>query len=521
MVGKQMKRRILSVFLLLALVLPLLCACDPHNSGEDTVPDTTGTDETGAVSDDILLSEGGEASYVIVIPFRYQTYEQECAAALNNGLKNQWGVRFTIKTDFVSGTSESFKRQEKEIVLGACEGITDRSGELGDYDYLIRREEERIIVTAKSTYGYTAAFRELYSHIEKNEEGNMVYHSGSEILHRSGDEEVFFDVENKTDLIGICYSTWFNPIINGAKVVNGKPAPADISRILAGEQEWGGLYEFHYWGEPALGYYRSDDKAVIRTHMTQLAEAGIDYIIVDNTNASLSWKQSSYWNEMVDEPCTALLDVIAAMRAEGLDTPYVLMWCSTANGWDVVDEIYNRFYTKDKYKPLFVYWSGKPFFLTNSIPSEKRNDIVFRRQWGLMSEAETKSTWSFLNTDPSFVTYGANGKPEQVCVNVAHQQTYMSLAETATGRRGGRTMWECWQTAFRVHPKFITITWWNEWAAQRFEDNKFVDNYNEEYSRDIEPMKGGHGDTYYQWMKQYIAAYKAGAECPRLVEADG
>ncbi len=91
----------------------------------------------------------------------------------------------------------------------------------------------------------------------------------------------------------------------------------------------------------------------------------------------------------------------------------------------------------------------------------------------------------------------------------------------AIGRRGGLTFWEQWQTAFNARPKVVTITWWNEWAAQRFivdGKTKFVDNYNREYSRDIEPMEGGHGDLYYRWMKQYIEAYKSGAACPKLVE---
>ena len=32
-------------------------------------------------------------------------------------------------------------------------------------------------------------------------------------------------------------------------------------------------------------------------------------------------------------------------------------------------------------------------------------------------------------------------------------------------------------------------------------------------------MEGGHGDQYYQWMKEYIRAYRALEECPVLVEA--
>ena len=92
----------------------------------------------------------------------------------------------------------------------------------------------------------------------------------------------------------------------------------------------------------------------------------------------------------------------------------------------------------------------------------------------------------------------------------------MSDPSNALGREGGCTFWHQWQNAFESRPKVVTVTWWNEWIAQRFEDNKFVDNYSEEYSRDIEPMEGGHGSKYYDWMKEYIAAYKSHSECPEL-----
>ena len=93
---------------------------------------------------------------------------------------------------------------------------------------------------------------------------------------------------------------------------------------------------------------------------------------------------------------------------------------------------------------------------------------------------------------------------------------------TAHGRNGG-IFWYCqWYYAFEVHPKVVGLTWWNEWTAQRYEISPgkfiFTDAYNQEYSRDIEPMEGGHGDQYYQWLKQYIAHYKAGLDCPVLVE---
>ena len=73
-----------------------------------------------------------------------------------------------------------------------------------------------------------------------------------------------------------------------------------------------------------------------------------------------------------------------------------------------------------------------------------------------------------------------------------------------------------------MRPKIVGVAWWNEWAAQRLEVEPgkyiFTDTYNQEYSRDIEPMEGGHGALYYEWLCSYISAYKGGAECPLLVE---
>ena len=514
-----MKKRILITLGILLLAILTFTAFSCGNTENAATTDSTSAEEPP--SDTFFyLTENGKPAYIILRRESEDCPEQDETGSriLKETLKSKFGFDFRTVSDYEDEKLGISGRREKEIVIGVCNGIEDRSGELGEFDFLIKPYGHKILIQATNNYSMTKAIQKFCSMIEKTREGDIMIELGREILHHNELDGLYFDVEDKTDLIGICYSTWFNPIIDGAKKVNGVPQPSDITKILNGEQDWGGIYEFHYWGEPALGYYRSDDKEVIRTHMTQIAEAGIDYIIIDNTNAQLAWQSSSYWNDMVDEPCTVLLDTIVEMRKEGLKTPYVVMWCSTANGWDVVDYLYDEFYTKDKYSTCFVYWSGKPFFLTNTDPAEKRNNITYRRQWGLLTKEETRSCWSFLNREPDYVTYGSDGKPEQCCVNAAHQATYMSLADTATGRRGGLTMWECWENAFRYHPKFITITWWNEWAAQRFEGNKFVDNYNQEYSRDIEPMKGGHGDTYYQWTKQYIAAYKAGEPCPKLVE---
>ena len=346
--------------------------------------------------------------------------------------------------------------------------------------------------------------------------------------------EYGLDITDKNDLVSICYSTWFNPIVAKSGSASGI---YNITEILAGNGQWGPENAFHFWGEPAVGYYRSDDKSVIRTHMTQLAEAGVDFIIIDNTNAQANtWgagAAGSYWDLMVSQSCTALLDTILTMRSEGKQTPYVVFWnrVDEQEGWNTPSRIYQEFYSSGRYRDCWVYWNGAPLMLVTSLnqgggATDVRN-FAYREQFTLRQQTVAilsgnlaQNEWTFLY-DGSVPCKDANGNYEQISVYVARQSTYMSNTRTAIGRRGGETFYKQWLRAFEYRPKVVTLTWWNEWAAQRFivnGENVFTDNYNQEYSRDIEPMKGGHGDGYYQWMKQYISAYKSHEACPRLVE---
>jgi hypothetical protein len=71
------------------------------------------------------------------------------------------------------------------------------------------------------------------------------------------------------------------------------------------------------------------------------------------------------------------------------------------------------------------------------------------------------------------------------------------------------------QRALQVDPEFVFITGWNEWVAGRFAEFAgvkrpvmFVDEFNQEFSRDIEPMDGGHQDNYYYQLVSFIRKYK-------------
>lgn len=252
--------------------------------------------------------------------------------------------------------------------------------------------------------------------------------------------------------------------------------------------------------------------------MRQLQEAKVDFIILDFTNGLA---------DMLLEDTEVLCNAALKLRQSGEDTPGIVFWCQnsesdrSSNG----KRIFDMFYKSGKYDELFVYWSDKPFLITTRDPTDSAdqsllNYFTCRKMWGLQTSLASRE-WSFLQDEPQNVTMSGN-RAEQISVSVAHQETYMSYP-TATTRNRGKTFQEQWRKAFNVRPKVVTITWWNEWMAQRFVDEngstRFVDNYTREASRDIEPMKGGHGDLYYHFMKNYIEAYKSHSDFPEdLVE---
>ena len=99
-----------------------------------------------------------------------------------------------------------------------------------------------------------------------------------------------------------------------------------------------------------------------------------------------------------------------------------------------------------------------------------------------------------------------------------------------------------WNEALAADPRFIYINDWNEWTAGKYhptdtglsiaippEDDRrtvkfmrrdsnymFVDQYNAEFNRCIQPMKDGYSDNYYMQMAQNIRRYKGVRPIPKL-----
>lgn len=143
--------------------------------------------------------------------------------------------------------------------------------------------------------------------------------------------------------------------------------------------------------------------------------------------------------------------------------------------------------------------------------------------------------WAWLEVSPQHVWRNSVGEAEMMAVGVGQNAVDGKLsAMSEPGALGrsyhdgafddrpgamleGLNVAEQWERALAVDPEFVFLTGWNEWIAQRFTSEAgrvmFVDQYDAEHSRDIEPAKGELADHYYYQMVSYIRRYK-GARTP-------
>jgi hypothetical protein len=347
--------------------------------------------------------------------------------------------------------------------------------------------------------------------------------------------------------VGIFYFLWHND--HGSRNSAGD-GPFDVARILAQDPDalkkpasplWGKVGASHYWGEPLYGYYLSTDPWVLRRHAQLLADAGIDTLIFDTTNAVT-----------YPEVYTALCDVFTAVRREGGRTPQIAFMVNTKAG-ETAQRIYADLYQPGRYKELWFQWQGKPLMICDPIeagPQFKEFFTLRRAHWPFKM-VDTPYAWHWEATYPQVFGYTDDpAKPEQVNVSVAQnlrasdgQVTNMSDGD-ARGRsfhdgkedttpgavNFGFNAQEQWKRALAVDPPFVMVTGWNEWIAGRWtrpgKPIVFVDQFNQEFSRDIEPMKGGHGDNYYYQLVSNVRRFKGAAPLPaaavpKSIQIDG
>lgn len=369
--------------------------------------------------------------------------------------------------------------------------------------------------------------------------------------------------------VGIFYFLWHGAQVNGG--------PYDISRIVRNDPEamrkktsppWGPMHAMHHWGEPLFGYYVGDDRWVLRKHALMLADAGVDTLIFDVSNKLIF--EGNY---------TALFEVLREVRREGNRTPDVAFLTPFWDPATTVRELYDRLYAQGLFEELWFPWDGKPLILADpdQVDPAIRGFFTFRRpqpsyhhgpvhfdENGYYPELGLRpDMWSWLEVHPQHVFRNRRGEKEEMSVGVAQNAVRDTSAPPTGDSRGlrtgsfsepgslgrswragegpespgqvawGRNFAQQWERALGEDPRFIFVTGWNEWLAERMDEFMgvkqpalFVDTFDQEHSRDIEPMKGGHGDAYYYQMVDGIRRFKGArrvspASAPKTIDLAG
>jgi len=335
--------------------------------------------------------------------------------------------------------------------------------------------------------------------------------------------------------VGVFYFLWHGQ--------HGKDGPYDNTLTVAdpAAHPFGPLGAFHWWGEPAVGYFLADDPWVHRRNLQMLADAHVDVIFFDATNAFT-------YPTIYPLVCRIASD----MRRSGTPAPQIAFLTHAAPG-KTVTQIYHDFYAKGKYKDLWFRWEGKPLILGDkagkmddgsSMDPKVVDFFTWRNSWA-WDPGQDK--WQWIDKYPQRAGWHDDpNRPEEVPVAVAGHPTdslgrsYHSDEQWGHGTEPpvdtqyrtpdtdkGLQFAQQWERALEIDPQFIFITGWNEWVAQRFaaggtgtfagrpqvkSGTFFVDNFTEEFSRDIMPMKtgnkGGYGDNYYMQMVAGIRRFK-------------
>jgi hypothetical protein len=353
----------------------------------------------------------------------------------------------------------------------------------------------------------------------------------------------------------------------------GKEAPLDVSKVIAANP---GNFAFepgkgYYWGEPELGYYRSTDPWVIRRHAYQLADAGVDTLIFDLTN-----------DVTFPESYRAVCEVFTQMRAEGERTPDICFLASERAILTLWDDFYSKglyseLWFRWKGKPLLIFgqWEKRGPMYDVRLPQHIKDFFTIRLSWAWDSlswyddagqcplEERGKHRWPWVAHHPQCVGWDQPGVPEYVPVAVgqhplsgigrsfhAGKQPAVNEYDCTPDTPRGLHFQEQWEHALRVDPEFIFVTGWNEWTAGsalcedpgyaalqalwdffpganlgratrelKKGDVYFIDQYNQEFSRDAEPMRGGHSDNYYYQLAANIRRFKGVRALPKASPA--
>lgn len=318
----------------------------------------------------------------------------------------------------------------------------------------------------------------------------------------------------------------------------------DATKILAGPEGAQTLFhrdapqspdgQQHFWGEPVWGYYNSQDGWVIRRQLALLTLAGVDFIVFDATNAL------TYPNVY-----TPVLETIAQMQAAGWDPPRAAFYTHSYSMRTALG-LYEALYAPNLYPETWYREEGKPVLIAYTDPEddkawarrEMRDEAYeppaypqamqgffrfYKPQWPLdpwFAEGFPWVEWTFpqpLHADVMSVSVASHPNvPFSFTLtrgveNWGRGWDVQRLENRPELVNTGAFFQSQWDHAIETDPGTVFVGGWNEWIAyKQLWDGEYMlcDAASQAFSRDIEPMRGGHGDAFYLQLIANIRRYK-------------
>ena len=180
---------------------------------------------------------------------------------------------------------------------------------------------------------------------------------------------------------------------------------------------------------------------------------------------------------------------------------------------------------------FFTFRPGQPLYAGGP----KRDD-----QWGWLEMAPQNGYVKQADGTYEMCTVGVaqNCNAERICTHFNAKDTFGRSYTHKDGHKKltkdsykyGYNVQEQWDNALTIDPEYVFVTGWNEWIMGKFPGKPwvreegstqiaFVDQYDREHSRDIEPDCDGYLDSYYLQLCANIRRFKGLRHIDRDVPA--
>ena len=353
--------------------------------------------------------------------------------------------------------------------------------------------------------------------------------------------------------VGMFYWNWH---VDEGPATQGASIPAVLAKYpdATGNFNHSGwvLNGRYYWQEPLFGFYDSFDYWVYRRHGEMLSNAGVDAIFFDYTNSG-----SNYINTL-----NVVAKAFRDSKASGVKVPkisaFTHMGQNPAIAFSNIASLYLNCFVNNNYGDIWYYEDGKPLVYGNATAWRAKGDtdpeniheqklieemtsfFVYKEN-GIRSDKTNRNSdyWFWLEHFPQVLRgYDeVTGRPAFMSVGPAiNESTVYGVSVTGVfsdpyskgrayseafgedyterGLREGYFFREQASLALETDPEFVFIDGWNEFTTIRydvygkFKGAVFVDTYNDENSRDFEPVRGPLKDDCYNMLVDFIRKYK-------------